>query len=122
MSIIVGAQTGRVCRQVNGATDSRAPIAFGTPANAVVTSTAQTVTLPVDPSGNSYPSYLIWAAGNIWYAWTTGSGNASPAGANCYLQSNSNSTPIIPPVNATSISVILDATSGAGSICIVGIY
>ncbi len=121
MSIIAGCQAGKTPFQVNGATDSRAPIHLGVPTNSVVTSTAVQLALPTDPQGSPYAAYAIYFAGAIWYAFNTGSGAATVAGANCYLASGANIF-VVAPAGATGLSVILDTSATAGSISIIGIY
>jgi len=121
MAIIAGQQAGKPCVQVNGATDSRAPIRYGVSANATaVGATAVQLTLPTDPQGNAYSAYLIYTAGPIWYAFNTGSGAATAAGANCYLQNNGAAL-ISPPAGATGLSAIADSGT-TNAISVIGVY
>lgn len=121
MAILAGWQRGQTMMNINGAKETRAPIRYGNSAAIVTPTAAATVALPVDPQGNAYAAYYILSAGNIWWCWTTGTGNATVGGANCYLQ-GSGSNIIAPPAGATSISAIFDGSSTAGSLCIIGVY
>ena len=123
MAVIAGVQAGKAPLQIQGALGT-APIRQGASAyiaQANITTPANTA-LPVDAAGNAYQAYAITASGNVWYAFTNGSGVASAGGANCYLIGLGQPVAVVAPPGATSISFAFDSTSTTGNACVVGLY
>jgi hypothetical protein len=121
MAIIAGVQAGKVPLQIQGATGV-APIRFGASAGVATPTTAQQVTLPLDPAGNAYSAYQVTASGSMWFCWNTGSGAATIAGANCYLITLGSQETLVAPPGATGLSVIFDGASTTGSLCVIGLF
>ena len=110
--------------QVQGALGI-APVRLGQSASAtaLAAGTAQTITLPTDPQGNAYAAFIANVSTPVWFCWTTGTGNATIGGANCYLLTPSVSFIAIAPPGATAVSVILDTIGVAtASVGVAGVY
>jgi hypothetical protein len=121
MAILNGAQAGKEPKPFSYKGYS-APNQYGATAGAVVTSAASTIGLPADYEGGSYSCYLLTCSVPVWVAFTTGTGAATPGGANTILMPTGTALVTVPPLGATSVSVICADAVTTGSFCITGLY
>ena len=121
MAVVAGIQAGKGAYQIGGA-QPLAPVRLGVSAGVAFTASAASVAIPTDAASNAYAAVRLTVSVAAWVAFTTGSGAATVAGANCYLIAPGTIWDVIPPPGATTVSAINADAATAGSLGVVGLY
>ena len=126
MTVLAGAPSGSRAAKDSSDGYAAAP-AFGVSATITVSAASANIPLPTDANGNLYPAYLLTASLASWFCFCTSNSDASVVGAanNFYINGQGNPVYVATPqaqLNKQVGAFIASISTGAGSVCVTGLF